>query len=60
MSDSNKDEMKGRAKEAVGSITDDDEMRREGRNDQRAADLKKGVERAGEKAKDAIDKIRDR
>ncbi len=60
MSDSKMDEIKGRAKEAVGSVTDDDEMKREGRNDQRAADLKKGVERAGDRAKDAIDKIRDR
>jgi uncharacterized protein YjbJ (UPF0337 family) len=60
MSDSNMDEIKGRAKEAAGSVTDDDDLKREGRNDQRAADLKKGVERAGDKAKDAIDKVRDR
>ena len=38
------DEAKGRIKEAVGDLTDNDEMKREGK-----------VDRAGAKAKDAFD-----
>lgn len=60
MSDSKMDDMKGRAKEALGSLTDDDELKREGRNDQRAADVKSGIEQAGDKAKRMVDDIKDR
>lgn len=60
MSESKKDDLVGRAKEAMGSITDDDDLREEGRDDQRAAKVKDGIERAGEKAKDAVDDVRDR
>lgn len=58
MSDSKSDEIKGRAKEAVGSITDDDELRREGRDDQRAASVKDAAQKGADKVKDAVDKIR--
>lgn len=42
----------GKAKEALGSATGDDSMRREGKTEQSKADLKQ----AGEKVKDAVKK----
>ena len=60
MNDPKSDDIKGRAKEALGALTDDDDLKREGRTDQRAADVKEGVDRLGDKAKDAIDAARDK
>ncbi|GAB3243565.1 CsbD family protein [Nocardioides dilutus] len=48
-------DIKGRAKEAAGSLTGDDELKSEGRADQAEASVKK----AGEKAKDAIGDVKD-
>jgi uncharacterized protein YjbJ (UPF0337 family) len=47
------DEMKGRAKEAAGDLTDNDEMKREGKVDRMTSTAK-------EKAEDAVDKVRDK
>ena len=44
------DDAKGKAKEAVGSATDDEELERQGKTDQAKSDLKD----AGEKVKDAF------
>ena len=44
------EDAKGKAKEAVGSATDDEELERQGKGDQAKADLKD----AGEKVKDAF------
>lgn len=59
------DEVKGRAKEAAGDLTDDEDLEREGKVDRAAGAAK---EKAGEvvdkakdlarKAKDAVDKDR--
>lgn len=48
-------DIKGRAKEAAGSITGDEELKNEGRADQAEASVKK----AGEKVKDAIGDVKD-
>ena len=48
--DNKLEELGGKAKEAVGSATGDDELRRQGERDQSKADLKQ----AGEKVKDAF------
>ena len=45
----NKDDMKGRVKEAAGDLTDDDELKREGKLDQAAG-----------KVKDAVDSVKDK
>jgi uncharacterized protein YjbJ (UPF0337 family) len=45
------DEAKGRTKEAVGALTDDDELRREGKMDRAGASVKRKVR----EGKDAID-----
>jgi uncharacterized protein YjbJ (UPF0337 family) len=49
----NMDQAKGRAKQAIGDLTDDDEMRREGKVDEHAG-------KAKEKITDAIDKVKDK
>lgn len=45
----NTDDLKGRAKEAVGDLTDNDDMKREGKLDQ-----------ATGKVKDAVDDVKDK
>lgn len=47
------DKVSGRAKEAAGILLDDDELARDGRVDQAAAEAK-------EKVEEAVDAIRDR
>lgn len=49
----NTDEAKGRVKEAAGDLTDDKDMKREGQTDKVIGNIKKGVDEAGEKVKDA-------
>ncbi len=44
------EDAKGKLKEKVGQVTNDEELETQGRNDQRKADLKQ----AGEKVKDAF------
>ena len=56
MSDKNIDEAKGRAKEAAGSLTDDDKLRREGKADQAKSSVKDAVDNIADKAKDALDR----
>ncbi len=45
-----KDDLQGKAKEAVGGVTGDDSLERQGKTDQAKSDLKD----AGEKVKDAF------
>jgi uncharacterized protein YjbJ (UPF0337 family) len=54
------DQAKGRIKEAAGALTDDDELRREGKTDQVAGKAKDVVDSAKEKVEDAIDSARDK
>ena len=51
------DELKGRVKEAAGAITDNDKLRREGKVDQAKGKVKRAVDKAADKAKDAIDRV---
>jgi len=48
------DEIKGRVKEAAGAITDDDQLRREGKVDQAAGKVKQAAEKAVDAVKDAV------
>ena len=54
------DEMKGRAKEAAGVLTDDEELQREGQYDQAAGDVKHKVDDAADWVKDKIDDVKDK
>jgi uncharacterized protein YjbJ (UPF0337 family) len=60
MDDSGKaQELKGRAKEAAGAVTGDDEQRQEGRADQAGGKARQAGEKlrdAAEDAKDALEK----
>lgn len=46
------DEMKGRAKEAAGDLTDNERLEREGKLDQGKAEAKDVVDKVGDKIKD--------
>jgi len=54
----NMDEAKGRMKEAAGDLTDDDEMKREGKADRMGATVKEKAGEVVDKAKDMMDKDR--
>ncbi|GAA3191174.1 hypothetical protein GCM10010486_70210 [Nonomuraea roseoviolacea subsp. carminata] len=49
------EELKGRAKENIGDLTDDEDLQAEGRADQAEG----GLKQAGEKVKDAAGKVKD-
>ena len=50
MTDKNADEVKGRIKKAVGELTGDEKLKREGTLDKAAGKAKEGID----KAKDAL------
>ncbi len=56
----NMDEIKGRAKEAVGDVTDDDELKAKGKADRASGKVKDMVDSAKDKANDAVDSVKDR
>ena len=55
-----KDEVKGRIKEAAGAITDNDELRREGKIDQAAGKVKQAAEKVVEKVQHAVKDVNKR
>jgi len=56
----NKDDAKGRVKEAAGSLTGDDDLKREGKADRAAGAAKEGVDKVADKVKHALGRDRDR
>jgi uncharacterized protein YjbJ (UPF0337 family) len=50
----NKDDAKGRVKEAAGDLTGNEDLQREGKVDQAGGKAKEGVEKITEKVKDAL------
>jgi uncharacterized protein YjbJ (UPF0337 family) len=50
----NKDDAKGRVKEAAGSLTGDDDLKREGKVDKATGAAKDGVEKVADKIKDTL------
>lgn len=52
------DKIKGRAKQAAGDLTGDEEMAREGERDETAGDAKDWIDNASEKAEKAVDDVR--
>jgi uncharacterized protein YjbJ (UPF0337 family) len=51
----NMDEAKGLMKEAAGDLTDDDDLKREGKTDRLGADVKDKANKVVDKAKDLVD-----
>jgi len=54
------DEIKGRAKAAVGVLTDDRELQREGKTDEAAGASKNKLDNASDWGKDKIDDIKNK
>jgi uncharacterized protein YjbJ (UPF0337 family) len=54
----NTDQTKGKIKEAAGALTGDDKLKREGKADQLAGDVKDVVHDVSEKAEDVVDDIK--
>ena len=54
------DELKGRAKEAAGDLTDNDRLQREGKADKAQGKVKQTIEDVKDKAEDVVDKVRDK
>lgn len=52
------DKAKGRVKEAVGALADDERLKREGKVDQAAGAVKSGAEKVVDAVKDAAKKPR--
>jgi uncharacterized protein YjbJ (UPF0337 family) len=50
------DELKGRVKEAVGDLTDNQDLKDSGKADKAAGKIKQGVEHAVDKVHDAVKK----
>ena len=56
----NLDEAKGRAKQAVGDLTDNDDLKREGKVDEHAGKAKNKLDDVKDKAEDVIDTVKDK
>jgi uncharacterized protein YjbJ (UPF0337 family) len=54
MSEGTFDEMKGRAKEAVGDLTDDDDLKDEGKVDKTSGAIKDKIDKVTDKVKGAV------
>jgi uncharacterized protein YjbJ (UPF0337 family) len=55
---SNADDVTGRLKEAAGDLTDDKDLKREGKIDRAEGAVKEKIDELAEKAKDAVDSDR--
>ena len=53
------DKIKGRVKEAVGVITDNDRLKREGQTDQVVGEVKEIAEKVQDKVKRVVKKVKD-
>jgi len=52
----NKDDAKGRVKEAAGDVTGNDDLKREGKADRAEGKVHDAVDKAGDKVKDTLRK----
>lgn len=58
--DNNLDQAKGRVKQAVGDLTDNKDLKKQGKADENAGKAKEFLEDTKDKAEDLVDKVRDR
>ena len=56
----NKDQAKGKIKQAVGDLTGNKDLKRDGKADERAGNVKRVVEDAKDKIEDLVDSANDR
>jgi uncharacterized protein YjbJ (UPF0337 family) len=55
-----KDQAVGRIKQAAGDLTDDDDLKRDGKKDETAGKAKEAIGDAKDKINEGIDKLRDK
>jgi uncharacterized protein YjbJ (UPF0337 family) len=55
----NTDDLKGRAKEAVGDLTDNDKLRHEGKTDRAGAKVKDVAQNVADSVGNAVDSAKD-
>jgi uncharacterized protein YjbJ (UPF0337 family) len=58
--DGTADDLKGRAKEAVGDLTDDSDLKKEGRANRASGKAKDVIDDVKDKADDLVDKVNDK
>ena len=51
------DTITGRIKEAVGALTDNDDLKREGQRDQAVGEVKEAAESTVEKVQDTVERV---
>ena len=56
----NTDDLKGRVKEAAGDLTDNDELKSEGKADRATGKAKDIIEKVGDKTKDLVDDVKEK
>ena len=56
----NTDDLKGRAKEAAGDLTDNADLKREGKADRASGKVKDAIDKVEDKAKELVDDVKDR
>jgi uncharacterized protein YjbJ (UPF0337 family) len=56
---SRSDDLKGRAKEAVGDLTDNEDLKREGQADRAGGKVKEVIEDVGDKAAELVDDVKE-
>jgi uncharacterized protein YjbJ (UPF0337 family) len=54
------DKISGRAKQAVGAVTDDEEIKREGERQEDKGKLKGKLDSAADKAQDVLEDLKDK
>ena len=54
------DDLKGRAKEAAGSVTGNDDLKAEGQSDQGIAAVREKVTEVADKVKDGVEAVKDK
>lgn len=54
------EELVGKAKEAVGNLTDDDKLKTEGQTDQASGQVKQGVDEVKDQAASAVQDVKDK
>lgn len=52
------EEMKGRAKEAAGDLTENEKLKSEGKTDQASASVKRTTDKAKQKVSEVADKLK--
>ncbi len=54
------DQAKGRIKQAAGDLTDNEDLKNDGKKDEAAGKVKDTIDDAKDKANDAVDSIKDK